>query len=100
MITLTTLDILYIVLSIFTAIIGTLLAIVLFRVIKILTPVLEIVDYYNQFKSYIASYKAIPGIIKEKIFDIIWNFTSWKDEELEEEEEVIIEKKKSSKKKK
>lgn len=73
MITLTTLDILYIVLSIFTTIIGTLLAIVLFRVIKILWPVMELVGYYNQLKEYLAMYAKIPGMIKEKVFEIIWN---------------------------
>jgi len=90
MITLTSLDILYITLSIFTAIIGTLLAIVLFKVIKILNPVLEIVDYYNQFKQYLSTYKAIPWIVKEKIFEIIWNFWSKNDEDVEEQ---IVEKK-------
>ena len=96
MITLTTLDILYITLSIFTAIIWTLLAIVLFKVIKVLNPVLEIVDYYNQLKSYLASYKAIPNIIKEKVFEIIWNFWKKNDDDFEEEP---IEKKKKSRKK-
>ena len=96
MITLTTLDILYIVLSLFTVIVWTLLTIILFKVIKILNPILEMVDYYNQFKSYIASYKAIPTIIKEKVFEIIWSF--WSKETVEDEE--IIEKKKNKKKKK
>jgi len=76
MMTLTTLDILYITLSIFTAIIWTLLAIVLFKVIKILNPVLEIVEYYKQFKAYLASYRAIPIIVREKVFEIVWNI--WK----------------------
>ncbi len=96
MITLTTLDILYIVLSLFTVIVWTLLTIILFKVIKILNPVLEIVDYYNQFKSYLASYKTIPNIIKEKVFEIIWNF--WKKNDDDSEEEVIEKKKKSTKK--
>jgi len=94
MITLTTLDILYIVLSLFIVIVWTLLTIILFKVIKILNPVLEIVDYYNQFKSYLASYKAIPSIIKEKVFEIIWNFWKKTDDDFEEE---VIEKKKSKK---
>ena len=71
MMTLTTLDILYIVLSIFTTVIWTLLIIILFKVIKILNPVLEIVWYYNQIKKYLASYKAIPQIIKDKAFEYI-----------------------------
>ena len=98
MITLTTLDILYIVLSIFTAIIGTLLAIVLFRVIKILWPVMEMIGYYNQVKEYLAMYAKIPGMIKEKIFEIIWGI--WNREEEDEKEEEVIEVKKSKKKKK
>ncbi len=71
MISLTTLDILYITLSIFTAIIWTLLAILLFKIIKVLNPILEIIAYYEQFKRYLASYRAIPWIIKDKIFEII-----------------------------
>ena len=80
MITLTTLDLLYIVLSIFTAIVWTLLSIVLYRVIKILWPVLEILEYYEKVKSYLSSYKAIPWIVKEKVFDIIsWYSSKSKD---------------------
>ena len=70
---LTPLDILYITLSIFTWIIWTLLAVVLFKVIKILWPIEEIVWYYNTFKSYISAYKQIPLIIKEYVFDFIEN---------------------------
>ena len=99
MITLTTLDILYIVLSIFTAIVGTLLSIVLYRVIKILTPVMEIVGYYNQVKEYLAMYAKIPGMIKDKIFEIIWGIWN-SDEEEKEIEEEVIEVKKSKKNKK
>jgi hypothetical protein len=72
MLTLTTLDILYIVLSIFTTIIGTLLAIVLFRVIKIMWPVLEMLWYYEQLKSYLSAYAQIPSMVKEKVFEVIW----------------------------
>ncbi len=76
MLELTTLDILYIVLSLFTVIIWTLISIVLFKFIKILKPVLEIVNYYDTFKIYLEWYKSIPAIIKEKMFDIIWDITS------------------------
>jgi len=72
MLTLTTLDILYIVLSIFTTIIGTLLTIVLFRVIKIMWPVLEMLWYYEQLKSYLSAYSQIPSMVKEKVFEVIW----------------------------
>jgi len=67
---LTTLDILYIVLSIFTAIIWTLLAIVLYKVIKILWPITEISNHYYSFKSYIQAYSQVPELIKQKIFDL------------------------------
>ena len=73
---LTSLDILYITLSIFTWVIWTLLAIVLFKVIKILRPIEEIVWYYNTFKSYLSAYRQIPLIIKEYIFEFVsslWN---------------------------
>lgn len=94
MITLTTLDILYITLSIFTAIVGTLLSIVLFRVIKILGPVMEILEYYEKIKSYLAMYAQIPTMVKDKIFEI---FSKSSDES---EDEVVKEVKKSKKNKK
>lgn len=75
MLTLTTLDILYITLSIFTWVIWTLLAIVLFRVIKILWPILEMLDYYKQFKSYLSAYSQIPTMVKERVFEVIWELT-------------------------
>ena len=73
MVTLTSLDILYIVLSIFTTIIGTLLSIVLFRVIKIMWPVLEMLWYYKQFKSYLSAYAQIPAMVKERVFEVVWD---------------------------
>lgn len=69
---LTTLDILYIVLSLFTSIIWVLLTIVLIRLIKILWVVVEITNYYNIFKNYLSMYAKIPEMIKEKVFEIIW----------------------------
>jgi len=68
---LTTLDILYITLSIFIWIIWTLLAIVLFKVIKILWPIEEIASYYNTIKKYLSAYKQIPEIIKIQIFEYV-----------------------------
>ena len=76
MLTLTSLDILYITLSIFTAVVWTLLSIVLFRVIKVLWPVLEILEYYKQFKSYLSAYSQIPAMVKDKVFEIVWGI--WK----------------------
>ncbi len=83
---LTPLDILYITLSIFTWVIWTLLAIVLFKIIKILWPIEEMAWYYKTFKSYLLAYKQIPIIIKEKIFEIINWF--WKDKDIQEKEDV------------
>lgn len=64
---LTTLDLLYISLSMFTVIIGTLITIVLIRVIKILGPVVEIVWFYNKIKQILSAYSQIPDMIKEKV---------------------------------
>jgi len=76
---LTTLDVLYIVLTIFTVIIGTLLAVVLYRVIKILWPITEMVWYYKQVKAYLSLYAQIPLIVKEKILEFISNI--WEKKE-------------------
>ncbi len=74
---LTSLDILYIVLSIFVSIIWTLLWVFLFRLIKILWPVLEIVSYYKKVKEYLSSYSQVPEMVKNKIFEILSSV--WKD---------------------
>lgn len=79
MVTLNSLDILYITLSIFVATIWTLLAIVLFRIIKILWPIMEMVWYYNNIKDYLAMYTKIPWIIKDRIFEFIEKFFSNKE---------------------
>jgi len=71
--TLTTLDILYVTLSIFTAIVWTLLAVLLYRVIKITWPVVEILSYYKQFKWYVSSYSQIPQAVKDKVFEMVSN---------------------------
>jgi len=64
--TLEIIDILYITLIIFTTIIGTLLTLVLIRVMKALWMVMEIVDLYNKVKEIIWAYKQIPDVLKEK----------------------------------
>ncbi len=61
------LDMLYITLTVFSAIIGTLLTLVLIRVLKVLWMATEIVDYYNKIKHIFSAYKQIPDIIKEKV---------------------------------
>ena len=60
------LDILYITLIVFTTIIGTLLTLVLLRVMKAMSMVMEIVDFYEKIKEIIWAYKQIPDVIKEK----------------------------------
>lgn len=65
--TLTILEILYIVLIIFSSIIGTLLVLVLIKVLKILWPVTELVDIYNKIKNIFKMYASIPDMIKEKV---------------------------------
>ena len=64
---LTILEILYIVLIIFTSIIWTLLTIVLVRVLKILWPITEIVGIYEKIKGLFSTYANIPDLIKEKV---------------------------------
>lgn len=64
--TLEVLDILYITLIMFTTIIGTLLTLVLMRVMKALWMVMEIVDFYEKIKEIIAAYKQIPDMLKDK----------------------------------
>jgi len=60
-------DMLYITLTVFTAIIWTLLTLVLIRVLKVLWMATEIVDYYNKIKQVFSAYKQIPDIMKEKV---------------------------------
>lgn len=69
---LTTLDMLYIALTVFVSVIWVLLSIVLFRLIAILGVIKEITDYYHTVKAYFSMYAKIPEIIKEKVFEVIW----------------------------
>jgi uncharacterized membrane protein len=68
---LTILEILYIVLIMFTSIVGTLLIIALLRVIKILWPITEIADFYNKIKQILSAYKQIPELFKEKVQEVL-----------------------------
>ena len=70
---LTTLELLYIVLIMFSSIIWTLLILILIRVIKILWPVMEVVDIYNKIKKTLKAYSSIPDIIKEKVKETLQN---------------------------
>ena len=64
--TLTILEILYIVLIAFSSVIWTLLIIVLVRVIKILWPVMEIIEFYNKIKQIFSAYASIPDKLKDQ----------------------------------
>jgi len=74
--TLTILEILYIVLIVFSSIIWTLLIIILIRVIKILWPVMEILELYNKIKNIFSAYASIP----DKVKDYAKDFLSKKDD--------------------
>ncbi len=69
--TLTILDILYIVLITFWSIIWTLLVLVLIRVYKILWPMIEMLELYNKMKSIFQAYANIPEIIKNKVSETL-----------------------------
>ena len=71
--TLTILEILYIVLIMFTSIIWTLLVIVLIRLLKILGPITEVVEMYNKVKQFFKAYASIPETIKEKVAEVLKN---------------------------
>ena len=68
---LTTLDILYIALTCFVSVIGVLLAIVLFKLSKILSVVSEITGYYNTVKHALATYAKAPEKLKQKIKEVV-----------------------------
>lgn len=59
-------DILHITLIVFSTIIGTLLVLILIRVMKVLWVAMEIVWFYNKIKQIITAYKQIPDMVKEK----------------------------------
>lgn len=69
MTTLTVLEVLYIFLIAFVAVIWTLLSIVLYKVIKILGPITEMVETYDKVKNIIDLYASIPNIIVDWIKD-------------------------------
>ncbi len=65
--TITILEALYIVLIVFTSVIGTLLVIALIKVIKILSVVNEITSYYTKIKQILKKYESIPNSVKEAV---------------------------------
>lgn len=71
MVTLTILEILYLVLIIFWSIIWTLLILVLIRVLKILWPVVEMLALYHKIKGIFQAYANIPDMIKQKVSETL-----------------------------
>lgn len=71
--TLTILEVLYIFLIAFTAVIWTLLTIALMRLIRILWVVQEITWIYEKIKEVFSAYSKIPEIVKDTIKEKFWN---------------------------
>jgi hypothetical protein len=71
MIEISILELLYLVLTFFLVIIGTLLTLVLLRVFRILAVAVEITNYYWQIKKLMNYYSQVPFVIKDKIFDYL-----------------------------
>lgn len=57
------LEVLYIVLIFFTCVIGTLLSIILYKLLRIIDTLSEIVDIYNTVKQILGLYSQIPELI-------------------------------------
>lgn len=68
---LTPADLFYVVLTIFTSIIWTLLIIVLLRVLRILSVTNEIADYYFKLKWLFSNYEKMAELYVDKIKNII-----------------------------
>ncbi len=64
-------DLFYGVLLVFTSIIGTLLVLILMRVMKILWPLVELANTYERIKKMFQAYSSIPDMVKQKISEII-----------------------------
>jgi len=71
MIELSILELLYLVLTFFLVVIGTLVTLVLLRTLKILAVGVEIANYYWEVKKLIVYYSQVPFVIKDKIFDYL-----------------------------
>ncbi|MDD5769613.1 MAG: hypothetical protein PHE25_01490 [Candidatus Gracilibacteria bacterium] len=66
------LDVLYLVLILFTTVIGSLLSVVLYKLLGILNALTEIIEIYNNIKRIFLLYSHLPeifiGYIKNFIF--------------------------------
>lgn len=80
MIELSILDLLYLVLTFFIVIVGTLLTLVLLRVLKILEVAVELTHYYHKIKQLMVYYSYVPFALKDRIF------AYFRDEQISEEE--------------
>ncbi len=60
-------EILYIVLIFFTIIIWSLTSILLYKLLKIVSVITEIVEVYNEIKQVISFYNQIPKVFFESI---------------------------------
>lgn len=69
----TSLDFLYIVLSIFVIVIWTLSAIFLYKAIKILNVLIELVEIYERFREIFDLYKMIPSYVLKTLKELIFN---------------------------
>ena len=65
-----TLDLLYFVLILFSTIIGTLLTLVLIRALAILWVIREITNYYYKVKKIVKMYSQVPEEIKSSLVDL------------------------------
>lgn len=81
MISLTILELLYLVLTFFSVVIGTLVVMVLLRVLKILRVGTELADMYFMCKEFLSNLWALPEILKERFV------ASVSEEEKEESKE-------------
>lgn len=85
MIEISILELLYLVLTFFLVIVGTLLTLVLIRVYKILSVGIELTNYYWQIKKLLTYYTQASFIMKDKIFDFIAGAVEEEDEGAEKE---------------
>lgn len=69
MIEISILELLYLALTFFLVIIGTLLTLTLLRLLKILAVGVEIANYYWEVKKFISYYSQLPFALKDAIFD-------------------------------
>lgn len=76
MIEISILELLYLVLTFFLVIIGTLLSLVLLRTLKILRVGTEIADYYWQMKQLFTYYAWASFVMKDKIFEYFTELNS------------------------